>query len=70
MSEKHDGLLSERFTEYKQMMFKIAFGILNIKPDAEDAVQDAFLWFINDLEKVFRTSVIFNPKKRVYVQRG
>lgn len=33
-------------------MFKIAFGILNNKSDAEDVVQDAFLWIINNLDKV------------------
>lgn len=53
MSEKtDDNLLSELFTEYRQMMFKIAMGILHNKSDAEDVVQDAFLWIINNLEKI------------------
>ncbi len=47
-----DSLLSELFTEYRQMMFKIAMGILHNKSDAEDIVQDAFLWIINNLEKI------------------
>ena len=38
-----DSLLSELFTEYKQMIFKIAFGILQNNADAEDAVQETFL---------------------------
>ena len=47
-----DSLLNELFTEYRQMMFKIALNILHNKSDAEDAVQDAFLWIINNLEKI------------------
>lgn len=45
-------MISELFTKYKQMMFKVAMGILHNKSDAEDVVQDAFLWIINNLEKV------------------
>lgn len=45
-------LISELFKEYKQMMFKAAMGILHNKADAEDAVQDAFLWIINNLSKI------------------
>ncbi len=53
MSKKaEDKLLSELFTEYKQMMFKISFGILHNKADAEDVVQDVFLWTINNLSKI------------------
>ncbi len=44
MSKKSDDkLISKLFTEYKQLMFKIAFGILRNKSDTEDVVQDAFL---------------------------
>lgn len=42
----------ELFKVYGQMMFKIAFGILHNKADSEDVVQDAFLWIINNLEKI------------------
>lgn len=53
MSDKSDNeLIGELFTEYRQMMFKIAFGILHNKADAEDVVQDAFLWIINNLSKI------------------
>lgn len=37
-----DKLISELFVEYRQMMFKMAIGILHNKSDAEDVVQDAF----------------------------
>lgn len=47
-----DKLISELFVEYRQMMFKIAFGILDNKSDTEDVVQDAFLWIINNLDKI------------------
>lgn len=55
MSKKSgDKLISELFTEYRQMMFKIAFGILHNKSNAEDVVQEAFLWIINNFEKISR----------------
>lgn len=44
--------INELFSKYRQMMFKIAFGILHNKSDAEDVVQDSFLWIINNLDKV------------------
>ncbi len=47
-----DKFINELFSEYRQMMFKIAFSILHNKSDAEDAVQNAFLWIINNLDKV------------------
>lgn len=47
-----DSLLSELFTDYKQMMFKIAFGILQNNADAEDAVQETFLHISNNYERV------------------
>lgn len=50
--KSRDKLVNELFSEYKQMMFKIAFGILHNKSDAEDAVQDSFLWIINNLDKI------------------
>lgn len=55
MSKETDNkLISELFAEYKQMMFKIALGILHNKSDAEDVVQDAFLWIINNLDKILQ----------------
>lgn len=44
--------VNELFKTYRQMMFKIALGILHNETDAEDVVQDAFLWIINNLDKV------------------
>lgn len=53
MSNKSDDkLISELFVEYRQMMFKMAMGILNNESDAEDAVQDSFLWIINNFDKI------------------
>lgn len=45
-------LLSELFNEYRQMMFKIAIKILHNVSDAEDAVQDSFVWIINNLDRI------------------
>lgn len=47
-----DKLISELFVKYKQMMFKLAMGILHNKSDAEDIVQESFMWIINNLDKV------------------
>jgi len=47
-------LVKELFETYREMMFKIALGILHNKSDAEDVVQDAFLWIINNLEKILK----------------
>lgn len=44
--------INKLFIEYRQMMFKVAMDILHNKADAEDAVQDAFLCIINNLEKI------------------
>lgn len=48
--EMDDKLLTGLFAEYRQMMFKIAMGILHNKSDSEDVVQEAFLWIINNLD--------------------
>lgn len=45
-------LIKELYKTYKEMMFKIAMSILHNESDAEDVVQDAFLWIINNLEKI------------------
>lgn len=50
--ETDDILISELFTKHRQMMFKIAMGILHNKSDSEDVVQEAFLWIINNLDKI------------------
>ncbi len=47
-------LLNELFETYREMMYNIALGILNNKSDAEDVVQDAFLWIINNIENYSR----------------
>jgi len=53
MSKKADDrLICELFAKHRQIMFKIAFGILHNKSDAEDIVQESFLWIINNLDKI------------------
>lgn len=44
--------LRELFQNYKQMMFKTALGILHNSSDAEDVVQNAFLWIIDNLDRI------------------
>lgn len=43
----------ELFETYSQMMYKIAFNILQNKFSAEDAVQNAFLWIMGNLDKIY-----------------
>lgn len=45
-------LIEELFQTYRGMMFKIAMSILHNESDAEDAIQDAFLWVINNFSKI------------------
>lgn len=59
MSKETDNkLLNELFKQYRQMMFRIALGILHNEADAEDAVQDAFLAIINNFDKIFQIPCI------------
>lgn len=52
LKNKDKDLSAELFNEYRQMMFKIAIKILHNVSDAEDAVQDSFLWIINNLDRI------------------
>lgn len=45
-------LIEDLFKKYEQMMCDVALGILHNRTDAEDAVQDAFLWIINNPSKI------------------
>ncbi|MCM1167173.1 MAG: sigma-70 family RNA polymerase sigma factor [Lachnospiraceae bacterium] len=45
-------LVNELFKTYRQMMYKIALDILHNETDAENIIQDTFLWIINNLEKI------------------
>ena len=45
-------LIKELFKAHRQMMYKTALGILHNSSDAEDAVQNTFLWMLNNIEKV------------------
>lgn len=51
------------FEAHRQMMFKTALGILHNESDAEDAVQNAFLWIIRHLEKITQ---IPPPERALY----
>ncbi len=50
-------LLNELFKTYRNMMFKIAVGILCNDILAEDAVQEAFLHLIKDPDKILQIPV-------------
>ncbi len=50
-------LLKELFETYREMMFKTAKGILCNDFNAEDAVQEAFLHIINNLDRISQISI-------------
>lgn len=53
MSNKSDDkLISELFRRYRQTMLKNALKILGCRPEAEDAVQDAFLHIIKNPKNI------------------
>ncbi len=56
------GLLNELFDTYRGMMFKIAYGILRNRPDAEDAIQNVFLKAMNNLATISQIPL----KERVF----
>lgn len=47
-------LIKELFEAHRQIMYKTALGILHNRAEAEDVVQNAFLWIINNIEKVIQ----------------
>lgn len=51
-------LIKKMFEANRQMqiMYKITFGILHNEADAEDVVQNAFMWIINNFEKASQMS--------------
>ncbi len=48
-----EDFISKLFSDYRQMMYKVAYSILGNRSDSEDAVQDAFLWIIDNIEKIY-----------------
>lgn len=45
-------LVSGLYSDYEQMMYRVAFNILRSRADAEDAVQEAFIRVMGNLEKI------------------
>ena len=49
-------LFEEIYTEYMQLMYKVAFRILRNESDSEDAVHQAFLSVIENFNKYKKNS--------------
>ncbi|MGI5824817.1 MAG: RNA polymerase sigma factor [Bacillota bacterium] len=60
----HQGFLTNLYDEYKEGMFYYAFSILHDENLAEDAVNQAFIGLIKNVEKFFEKSV---KKMKPYV---
>lgn len=54
----------EIYTRYRRLMYFVAFKIVGNEPDAEDAVQQAFVSIIENLEKI---GPIDSPQTKSYV---
>lgn len=54
--EDDDKLISELFSKYRQMMYKMAFAILKNSVDSEDAVQIAFVHISEHPENISQRS--------------
>ena len=57
-------LINKLFEEYEQIMCDVALSILHNKSDAEDVVQDAFSWLINNPKAI---SDFSDNEKRFYL---
>ena len=57
-------LINKLFEKYEQMMCDVALNILQNRSDAEDVVQDAFSWLINNPKVI---SDISDNEKRFYL---
>lgn len=56
-SEEETQLVVRLYEKYKDLMFKIAYGILNDQSLAEDAVQMSFVKVINNIHKIDEKNV-------------
>lgn len=69
-ADKEKGLLEFLHTEYKQIMFKTAFSILQNRELSEDAVHEAFLRVIKNISKFSSDSCNENVSYLVIIVRG
>ena len=53
-TEEEKSLVEALYIKYEQDMYNVAFSILHNNYDAEDAVQEAFLRVIENLDKINR----------------
>lgn len=78
-TEEERDLVTRLFNLYERKMYVIAYGILNNKQDAEDAVSESFIKLINNLDKIsdinsskckgFITIVVKNTAIDIYNKR-
>ncbi len=63
-TDEERDLVTSLFNLYERKMYVIAYGILNNKQDAEDAVSESFIKLINNLDKI---SDIESPKCKGFI---
>ena len=51
-TDEERDLVTRIYTHFERMMYKIALGILKNPQDAEDAVSEAFIRIIKNLDKI------------------
>lgn len=63
-TEEQRTLIEQIYSDYEQIMFRTAFAVLHNEQDAEDAVHEAFIRIIDNLDKV---TAIEPAKRKSYV---
>ena len=63
-TEEQRTLIEQLFFDYEQIMFRTAFAVLHKEQDAEDAVHEAFIRIIDNLDKV---TTVEHAKRKSYV---
>lgn len=54
LTNEDEALINELFTLHNQQLFRVSMSILHSSDNAEEAVQEAFLKIINNIEKIHK----------------
>ena len=63
-TDEQKSFVEKVYIKYEQDMFKVALGILHNKQDAEDAVHDAFIQIVKNVDKIMQVD---RPKLRSFL---
>ena len=63
-TDEQSSFIEQLFSDYEQIMFRTAFAVLHNDEDAEDAVHEAFLRIIPNIDKI---TGIAPPRRKSYI---